>query len=158
MYCWQKTVSIISLDLGLWWWQLSRLCRLVCSDMYSLVEVYWYSRGAYWFCCHHDVSQVFTASIITLMMEAVNISETLVNFYQGIQHCNPEDRNLQHTLFCLHCDLSHRNILICWMPLILLLTYNIYMFIYFLIMDLLYHPCVHPPKLSFILFCVLHNI
>jgi hypothetical protein len=44
-----------------------------------------------------DVSEVLIASIvIALMMEAVNTSETSVNFYQTTQHNIPEDSHL-HT-------------------------------------------------------------
>jgi hypothetical protein len=37
---------------------------------------------------------------ITLMMEALRISEMLVNFYQTTWHNNPEDSHLQFTI-CL---------------------------------------------------------
>jgi hypothetical protein len=40
---------------------------------------------------------VLPTSIFALMMEAVNISETSVNFYQTVRRNNPEDGHL-HTL------------------------------------------------------------
>jgi hypothetical protein len=45
-----------------------------------------------------DLSEVLTATIIliTLMMEAVSTSETLVNFYQTTERNIPEDSHL-HT-------------------------------------------------------------
>jgi hypothetical protein len=43
-----------------------------------------------------DVSEVITASIIALMMEAVNTSETSVNFYHTSRINGPEDGHL-HT-------------------------------------------------------------
>jgi hypothetical protein len=36
--------------------------------------------------------------LIALMMEAASTSETLVNFYQSIQHYNPEDSHLHTTI------------------------------------------------------------
>jgi hypothetical protein len=41
-----------------------------------------------------DVSEVLTASSISLMMEAVSISETLVNFYETTLRNIPEDSYL----------------------------------------------------------------
>jgi hypothetical protein len=43
-----------------------------------------------------DVSEVRTASIIALMMEAVRTSETSVNIYLTTRHYIPEDSEL-HT-------------------------------------------------------------
>jgi hypothetical protein len=43
-----------------------------------------------------DVSKELAASIITLMIEAVSSSETLVNIYQTTQFNMPEDSHL-HT-------------------------------------------------------------
>jgi hypothetical protein len=37
-----------------------------------------------------DVSEVLTVSIIALIMEAINISETLVNFYETTRRNIPE--------------------------------------------------------------------
>jgi hypothetical protein len=49
-----------------------------------------------------DVSAVLTATItITLMMEAVSTSETLVNFYETTQHNIPEDSHL-HNRCCVN--------------------------------------------------------
>jgi hypothetical protein len=54
----------------------------------SLVEVYRRFRGT---CCLHRQGN----KIIALMMEAANISETSVNFYQNTRHNNPEDSHLR---------------------------------------------------------------
>jgi hypothetical protein len=64
----------------------------------SLVEVYRLFRGT---CCLHHLgdslnSHLHTSSIvfhkaITLMMEAINTSETSVNFYQITRRNNPEE-------------------------------------------------------------------
>jgi hypothetical protein len=42
-----------------------------------------------------NVSEVLAASIIGAMMEAANISETSVNFYQTARRNNLEDSHLQ---------------------------------------------------------------
>jgi hypothetical protein len=42
-----------------------------------------------------DVSEVVTASIVTLMMEAVSTSETSANFYQTTRRSIPEDNYLR---------------------------------------------------------------
>jgi hypothetical protein len=56
-----------------------------------------------------DVSEVLAASIIramiVLMMEIVNTSETLVNFYQTTWRNNPEDSHIQ-MYSCLFIDIS----------------------------------------------------
>jgi hypothetical protein len=56
----------------------------------------------------YQVSEVLAASIIrthiALMMEASRTFETLVNFYQTTQHCNPEDSHL-----CTHCRVRTSN-------------------------------------------------
>jgi hypothetical protein len=41
-----------------------------------------------------DVSEVLTASIIVLMVEAARTSETLVNFYRTTWRYKPEDSHL----------------------------------------------------------------
>jgi hypothetical protein len=41
-----------------------------------------------------DISEMFSASIIALMMEAVSTSETSVKFYQTTRRNNPEDSHL----------------------------------------------------------------
>jgi hypothetical protein len=41
-----------------------------------------------------DVSEVPTPFFIDIMMEAVNISETLVNFYENTQRDIPDDSQL----------------------------------------------------------------
>jgi hypothetical protein len=41
-----------------------------------------------------DISEVFAASIVAIMMEAAGTSEMLVNFYQTTWHCNPEDSHV----------------------------------------------------------------
>jgi hypothetical protein len=46
-----------------------------------------------------DISEVLTASIITLMMEAVSTSEMSVNFYKTTWRNIPED-SLLHTHHC----------------------------------------------------------
>jgi hypothetical protein len=48
------------------------------------------------------------ASIIALMMEPANTSETSVKFYQTTWHKNPEDSHLQLYYFSLPL---HRNVL-----------------------------------------------
>jgi hypothetical protein len=40
-----------------------------------------------------DVSKVLTASIITLIMQAVSTSEMVINFYQTTQHNIPDDKS-----------------------------------------------------------------
>jgi hypothetical protein len=59
--------------------------------------VYRRFRGAY--CLHHTLKKKVntSASIIALMMEAVNTSETSVYFYQTIRRNNPEDSHLRFT-------------------------------------------------------------
>jgi hypothetical protein len=47
-------------------------------------------------CSLVDISEVLSASIIALIMEAVRTSETSVNFYQTTRRYNPEDSRL-HT-------------------------------------------------------------
>jgi hypothetical protein len=43
----------------------------------------------------YNVSEVFAASIIALMMKAARASQTLVNFYQTTRRYNPEDSHLR---------------------------------------------------------------
>jgi hypothetical protein len=65
----------------------------------SLVEVYRRFRGA---CCFHHQDDMNAASIIramsliVLMIEAANTSETSVKIYQATRRNNPEDSHL-HT-------------------------------------------------------------
>jgi hypothetical protein len=42
-----------------------------------------------------DVSELLTASIIAMLVEAINTSETSVNFYQTTRRNNAEDSHLQ---------------------------------------------------------------
>jgi hypothetical protein len=60
----------------------------------------------YYWCKFTNVSEVLTASIlravITLIMEAIRTSETLVNLYQRTWRYNPEENQ-----FCTHL---HENV------------------------------------------------
>jgi hypothetical protein len=48
-----------------------------------------------WWWKFTDVSEVLSASIIALMMEAASTSETSLYFYQITWRNNPEDSHLQ---------------------------------------------------------------
>jgi hypothetical protein len=56
------------------------------ATMCTMVDKDQQFRGAHYL--HHQ------CNLISLMMEAVSSSETLVNIYQTIQYNNPEDSHL----------------------------------------------------------------
>jgi hypothetical protein len=69
---------------------------LYFSCPFNFEDVFW-DVALYSVVKFTDVLEVFTASImrvITLMLEAVSISERSVNFYKTTQHNIPEDINL----------------------------------------------------------------
>jgi stress response protein YsnF len=59
------------------------------------MAVFWVVAGVYRY-KFTIFTEVRNASVIDLMVEAVQTSETSVNLYQSAWHCNPEDSHL-HT-------------------------------------------------------------